>query len=84
MHRLEQMELDVDITQEVEMNIFEYLIHRSTFEDLVRNMNIPEEKKQGTVENLRWFDKYGYKKNRFHENYQRAVDLAQTMLNATV
>jgi uncharacterized protein YodC (DUF2158 family) len=45
-------------------------------------MNIPDERKQGTIENLRWFDKYGYKKNRFHEDFQEANDLVQTMLNA--
>ena len=74
--------MDVDITQGDSMNIFEFLNKRSLFEDLVRSMNIPDERKQGTIENLRWFDKYGYKKNRFHEDFQEANDLAQTMLNA--
>jgi hypothetical protein len=63
---------------------FNLLILRSEFEDLVRNFEIPEDKKEGIINNLEWFKINGKKKNRFREGYDRAIEVCEEILNYKV
>jgi len=64
------------------MNVFEYLVLRSEFEDLARffvgvNQN-------GTVDSMKEFLEIGHKKNRFREGYDRAVEICQEVTDGNV
>ena len=64
------------------MNIFEYLVLRSEFEDLSRyfvgvNQN-------GTLESMKNFIESGHKKNRFREGFDRALEICQEVVNGQV
>ena len=65
------------------MTIFEYLVLRSQFEEYVNGLEIPEQRKQGTIDNLRWFNKNGHQKNRFRDGFEQAMEIAQTILFAS-
>lgn len=62
------------------MTIFEYLVLRSWFEEYVSNLEIPDERKQGTIENLQWFNSNGHQKNRFRDGFEQAMEIAQQIL----
>ena len=64
------------------MTIFEYLVLRSQFEEYVLNLEIPSERKQGTIENLQWFNSNGHQKNRFRDGFEQAMEITQQILFA--
>lgn len=64
------------------MTIFEYLVLRSQFEEHVLNLEIPNERKQGTIENLQWFNSNGHQKNRFRDGFEQAMEITQQILFA--
>ena len=64
------------------MTIFEYLVLRSQFEEHVLNLEIPDERKQGTIENLEWFNSNGHQKNRFRDGFEQAMEITQQILFA--
>tara|TARA_B100000768_G_scaffold181198_1_gene203277 strand:- start:2358 stop:2555 length:198 start_codon:yes stop_codon:yes gene_type:complete len=58
------------------MSIAEILSLRFEYEEIVANFVIPDQRKNGVLDNMIWFRKYGNKKNRFRPGYDRAVEIA--------
>jgi len=58
------------------MSIAEILNLRFEYEEIVANFVIPDQRKNGVLDNMIWFRKYGNKKNRFRPGYDRAVEIA--------
>lgn len=63
------------------INIFEALNLRSEFEILVLNYKIPGERKDGTIQNLKWFRQNGHQKNRFREGYERTQEICDELID---
>ena len=59
-------------------SVFEYLNLRSEWEEIVRDYKFIG--KDGTIDNLRTFIKNGHKGNRFRADYNRALELARTII----
>jgi len=64
------------------MNIFEILTLRSEYMELVLNMRVPGEYKEGTLEGLTWFLDEGVSKNKRFKGTKRAAEIAKTILDA--
>lgn len=62
------------------MNIFRLLNDRYELECLFSGLDIPEERQEGTIYNMKWFIESGYKKNRFKPNFEKANELCKKML----
>lgn len=60
------------------MNVFEYLNARYELEEILRKYKVPF--KDATIGNCKWFVKNGHKSNRFRPNYNRALELAETIV----
>lgn len=60
-------------------SIFELLELRSEWEDLARHFSGVNQ--NGTLASLKDFRERGFKKNRFRPGYQRAMDIAEEILN---
>lgn len=60
------------------MNVFQYLMLRSEWEDLVKEFKFVG--KEGTIDNLKTFSENGHKGNRFRPGYNRAVEITQEIL----
>jgi hypothetical protein len=58
------------------MSIATLLSLRFEYEEIINNFAIPDNRKDGILENMIWFRKYGNKKNRFRPGYDRAVEIA--------
>lgn len=67
--------------QSLDNTTFFKLLHmRSDFENLLENLEIPEERSSGTIDNIKWFIKHGNQKNRFREGYDEAFNLCNDFL----
>jgi len=62
------------------ISLAELLRLRSEFEDLARNFDVAEDKRQGVINSLEWFKRYGNRKNRFRNGYDRAIEICNIML----
>ncbi len=62
------------------ISLAELLRLRSEYEDLARNFDIAEDKRQGVINSLEWFKRYGNRKNRFRNGYDRAIEICNIML----
>lgn len=62
------------------ISLAELLRLRSEYEDLARNFDIAEDKRHGVINSLEWFKRYGNRKNRFRNGYDRAVEICNVML----
>lgn len=63
------------------MKIAEVLNLRLEWEEIVRkNYIIPKNRKHGTVENLKHFIKHGAQKNRFRNQFKRAIEIAEEIV----
>jgi|TARA_Y100000389_G_C17330326_1_gene447734 hypothetical protein len=62
------------------ISLAELLRLRSEYEDLARNFDIAEDKRQGVINSLEWFKRYGNRKNRFRNGYDRAIEICNVML----
>ena len=62
------------------MSVFEYLNLRTEWEEIAQGFMIEDEMKQGTLDNLRCFILDGYKGNRFRKGFDRAIEIANEIL----
>lgn len=61
-------------------NVFEYLDLRYKWEVLCEDLVLPEERKVGTLENLKWFIQEGARNNRFRGSYEEALKIAKEIV----
>ena len=61
------------------MTLFEILTIRSQWEDYVSNYKLTSY--SGTIDNLKYFLKNGRKDNRFRANFDKAYEIAETIVN---
>jgi len=61
-------------------SVAEILNLRYQYEEIVRNFDIPENKRNGHINSLEWFKKYGNRKNRFRDGYDEALELCAIIL----
>ena len=61
-------------------SVAEILSLRFQYEEIVRNFDIPENKRNGHINSLEWFKKYCNRKKRFRYGYREAIDLCNKML----
>jgi len=64
------------------MNIAEILSLRFEYEEIVNNFVIPDYRKNGILDNMIWFSKYGNKKNRFRPGYDRAIEIVNKIFES--
>lgn len=69
------------LPESADMNVFQYLMLRSEWEDLVKDFKFVG--KEGTIDNLSAFVENGHKGNRFRPGYNRAVEITQEILKST-
>ena len=62
------------------ISLAELLRLRSEYEDLARNFDVSEDKRQGVINSLEWFKRYGNRKNRFRNGYDRAIEICNVIL----
>lgn len=62
------------------MSVFEYLNLRTEWEDIVQGFVLEDEMKQGTMDNIRCFVLDGAKGNRFRKDFDRAIEIANEIL----
>lgn len=60
-------------------SLAEILTLRSKWEYLVADYKLQDY--NGTIDNLRWFAKYGVRSNRFRPNFEIAVQLAKDIIS---
>lgn len=66
--------------KESKMSVFELLMLRYQWEEIVKDFMLPEAAKHGTVDNLQWFITNGAKANRFRKGYKETVEIAEKIL----
>ena len=59
------------------MNIFELLVVRSKFEELIKNFVLPST--QSDIDNITWFLNNGHKSNSLRNGYGKAIKLANVI-----
>ncbi len=64
----------------MKQSVAEILSLRFQFEEIIQNLDIPENKRNGHINSLEWFKKYGNRKNRFREGYKEATKLCSSIL----
>lgn len=62
------------------MSVFEILNLRSQWEDLVKDFQMDEHRKFGTIDSLRIFVENGPVGNRFRKGFDEAMEIAETIL----
>ena len=67
-------------SKESKMTVFEYLNLRTEWEELAQGFMLEDEMKQGTMDNIRCFILDGYKGNRFRKGFDRAIEIANEIL----
>ena len=60
------------------MNVFQYLMLRSEWEEIVKDFKFVG--KEGTIDNLNQFFMSGHKGNRFRPGFARAVEITKQIL----
>lgn len=60
--------------------IFEALNLRYQWEEIVKEYKLDDERKVGTVDNLKWFVTYGKSSNRFRKDFDHSVVIAKEIL----
>jgi len=58
------------------MSIAEILNLRFQFEEIVKSLEIPHNRQDGILDNIKWFKHNGNKKNRFRPGYQQAIEIS--------
>ncbi len=61
-------------------SVADILNPRYNFEELLRNFDIPEDKRSSDINSLEWFKRYGNRKNRFRDGYKEAIDICNEIL----
>lgn len=64
------------------MSVFQYLNLRSEWEEICRSgrFDLPEDRLQGTIDNIKWFLDNGTRTNRFRVGFDDAMEIAKTMV----
>lgn len=62
------------------MSVFEILNLRTQWEDLVKDFQMDEHRKFGTIDNLSIFVEDGPVGNRFRKGFDEAMEIAETIL----
>ena len=62
------------------MSVFEYLNLRYEWEEIVQGFMLEDEMKHGTLDNIRCFILDGSKGNRFRKGFDRAIEIANEIL----
>lgn len=75
--------INVEPTKKSKISVFDYLNLRSDWEDLVKDFQMDEHRKYGTVDNLRIFVEEGPVGNRFRKGFDEAYEIAETILENT-
>lgn len=63
------------------MTVFDLLNLRFQWEEAVRDYKLDESRKQGTIDNLKFFVNHGLVGNRFRSGFDEAVTIAETILD---
>jgi len=63
-------------------SIFEILNLRFKFTELVKNLNVPHNIRDGDINSILWFVDHGHKSNRFKEEYREALNIANSILES--
>lgn len=63
-------------------SVFNLLNFRFQYEEAVRNLEIPEVRKEGIINNLEWFKQNGHSKNRFRPGYDKAIEACNAILGS--
>tara|TARA_B100001250_G_C19269477_1_gene558431 strand:- start:104 stop:367 length:264 start_codon:yes stop_codon:yes gene_type:complete len=69
---------DVELAHEIKVEA--YLNKRYQWEEMVAKFNLPGEREQGTINNLKWFVKNGHKANSLRNGFKDAKKLAEEIL----
>ena len=64
----------------VKMSVFEILNLRSQWEDLVKDFQLDDYRKHGTIQNIKYFYEYCAPGNRFRKGFDEATEIAETIL----
>lgn len=64
------------------MSVFQYLTLRSEWEEICRSgrFDLPEDRLQGTIDNIKWFLDNGTRTNRFRSGFDDAMNIAQMIV----
>lgn len=62
------------------VNFFDILNLRSQWEELVQDFNMDDQRKHGTIDNIKWFIDHGLVGNRFRKGCDDAYEIAETIL----
>ena len=60
-------------------SLAELLTRRSQGESIVADYKL--QNYNGTIDNLKWYTKYGVRSNRFRPNFDQSLDIAKTILS---
>lgn len=60
-------------------SLAELLTLRSQWESIVADYKL--QNYNGTIDNLKWYTKYGVRSNRFRPNFDQSLDIAKTILS---
>lgn len=60
-------------------SLAELLTLRSQWESIVADYKL--QNYNGTIDNLKWFTKYGVRSNRFRPNFDQSLEIAQTIVS---
>ena len=64
----------------MKQSVAEILSLRYQYEEIIRNFDIPEVNRSGHINSLKWFKKYGNRKNRFRDGYNEALELCNKII----
>lgn len=62
------------------MSVFEILNLRSQWEDLVKDFQLDDYRKHGTIQNIKYFYEYCAPGNRFRKGFDEATEIAEIIL----
>lgn len=63
------------------MTIATILNMRTEFEEMIKDLKLPDNRYQGTLENIRWFIRYGRGSNGMRPGFDDCVKLAKEILS---
>lgn len=72
--------MNVEPIKKSKISVFDYLNLRTDWEDLVKDFQMDEHRKHGTIANIKWFIEYGLIGNRFRKGCDEAMEIAETIL----
>tara|TARA_R100001377_G_C3151097_1_gene96304 strand:- start:70 stop:273 length:204 start_codon:yes stop_codon:yes gene_type:complete len=61
------------------ISVAEYLTKRSVWEEMTMGFKLKNS--AGTVDNLKWFIRYGRASNRFRPGYEESLNIAKSIID---